>query len=190
MAKTNAELCRERREKYPERVKEQARRDRQAHPERELERKRRWAAKNPEKRRAIARRTRARAHARAVTLTGPQWGFTLEWFNSSCVYCGRKLGLIECATLEHFVPLAAGGDHVIGNCAPACQSCNSSKHDKLPEIWMAARGLNYKGLRAELDALVLAWGELELQGLAREGELVEDGERDKATNYYDQAEAA
>lgn len=45
--------------------------------------------------------------------------------NDPCVYCGGPGG-----TIEHIVPLIAGGLHEPDNIASACLSCNTSKRDK------------------------------------------------------------
>ncbi|MGW3427914.1 HNH endonuclease [Streptomyces melanosporofaciens] len=42
--------------------------------------------------------------------------------NDPCVYCGAAT-----ATIDHIVPVAAGGGGEWSNLAPACMSCNSSK---------------------------------------------------------------
>lgn len=51
-----------------------------------------------------------------------------------CYYCGRKGKL----TLDHFVPLAKGGDHCVSNLVFACSSCNSRKRDLDPFEFMAS----------------------------------------------------
>lgn len=43
--------------------------------------------------------------------------------NSSCIFCGT----VENITVEHLIPLSRGGRHSVGNLAPSCKSCNSSK---------------------------------------------------------------
>lgn len=45
--------------------------------------------------------------------------------NDPCVYCGGAGG-----TLEHIIPITAGGNNEWLNLAGACQSCNSSKNNK------------------------------------------------------------
>lgn len=52
-------------------------------------------------------------------------------FDNSCAYCGSTIQLI----VEHFIPRAKGGPHVLGNILPACQRCNVSKRDHDPEHW-------------------------------------------------------
>ncbi len=52
-------------------------------------------------------------------------------FGNTCAYCGATGDL----HIEHFIPIAKGGPHAIGNIVPACQSCNFSKRDHDPESW-------------------------------------------------------
>lgn len=44
-----------------------------------------------------------------------------------CPYCGRVMKSRE-KTLDHFVPLALGGWHRVGNVVVCCRSCNSRKN--------------------------------------------------------------
>jgi 5-methylcytosine-specific restriction endonuclease McrA len=70
---------------------------------------------------------------RAATLTLPEWIETLEHYKRSCAYCGT--GAYE--VLEHYTPLTKGGGTTANNCVPACQSCNSQKRDRHPDVIMA-----------------------------------------------------
>jgi 5-methylcytosine-specific restriction endonuclease McrA len=55
-----------------------------------------------------------------------------------CVYpgCGRDVRLdvhhldVDYATIDHIVPIAAGGLHTMANCQVMHRSCNSKKGDK------------------------------------------------------------
>ena len=53
--------------------------------------------------------------------------------NYTCAYCEQRLSLNsppmdpECPTIDHVLPLSAGGSHTIGNVVLACRSCNSKK---------------------------------------------------------------
>jgi 5-methylcytosine-specific restriction endonuclease McrA len=55
----------------------------------------------------------------------------------SCFYCGSNE---EKITLDHVIPIKLGGRHSIGNLVSACQSCNSSKQDKLVMEWKIQKG--------------------------------------------------
>jgi len=94
---------------------------------------RQWAKDNPEKRRA--NRARRRARKRQAT-TEP---FTVEdqvriWGeNPVCVYCRER----PAEHLDHFVPLALGGEHSLTNATwPACAPCNLRKRDKHPYLFL------------------------------------------------------
>ena len=88
-----------------------------------------WAIKNPEKQAAIyiTRRSRKRSLR--------NWAITTKEIIAirklNCIYCGAK----EHIQVDHIVPLARGGQHRIGNLAPACRECNLSKKDKFVMEW-------------------------------------------------------
>jgi len=58
-----------------------------------------------------------------------------DLFNNECCYCGYRGKLSE----DHFIPLTKGGKHSLTNIVPACKSCNSSKHNSLPQEWYKAQ---------------------------------------------------
>ncbi len=51
---------------------------------------------------------------------------------NKCFYCGEDGKL----SLDHFVPIAKGGEHKISNIVPACLRCNSRKKDKYPQRFL------------------------------------------------------
>lgn len=59
------------------------------------------------------------------TLTSDEWENTIEYFENSCCYCGKKAPLEQ----EHFIPLTKRGGYTSDNIIPACKSCNSSKNN-------------------------------------------------------------
>jgi 5-methylcytosine-specific restriction endonuclease McrA len=58
---------------------------------------------------------------------------------SACAYCHGMLGPDNPATVDHLIPLNAGGTSHAWNLVPACRSCNSSKRDKNVTEWLATR---------------------------------------------------
>ncbi|UJR81468.1 HNH endonuclease [Sandaracinus amylolyticus] len=56
-----------------------------------------------------------------------------------CLGCGEMVNLIENhplqATLDHVVPLARGGRHVLANVQLLCRACNQRKGCTPPEFW-------------------------------------------------------
>ena len=53
----------------------------------------------------------------------------------TCVFCGSE----KVTLWEHLVPVARGGETVLGNMVPACQPCNDSKHSKPYDEWLMQR---------------------------------------------------
>lgn len=109
--------------------------------QRKNQRRRVWRQANPEKE---ARSSRARQHRRRARLALAN-GFMsvssrdiqlrFDEFNSRCAYCGA-----DCSpTLDHFIPIASGGRHVLSNLLPACATCNLSKSARNPETWYRAQ---------------------------------------------------
>ncbi|HJN87120.1 MAG: HNH endonuclease [Dehalococcoidia bacterium] len=49
-----------------------------------------------------------------------------------CVYCGDR----DVRRWDHVVPVARGGDTVLGNMVPACARCDDSKQATVFEQWM------------------------------------------------------
>lgn len=46
-----------------------------------------------------------------------------------CAYCDAEITR-KTITIDHIIPLSKGGKHEIGNIAPCCRRCNSSKGNK------------------------------------------------------------
>jgi 5-methylcytosine-specific restriction endonuclease McrA len=86
-----------------------------------------WLAAHPGYGREAAQRRRARLAGVPCTLTAAEWRAIVEHFNGACAYCLRTDRPL---TQEHVVAIAAGGAHTADNVVPACQSCNSRKHDR------------------------------------------------------------
>lgn len=62
-----------------------------------------------------------------------------------CAYCQNPA-----ATLDHVVPLEAGGSDNIDNLVPACWSCNSSKKSTPLIVWLARRNGGEKSITAPI----------------------------------------
>lgn len=80
------------------------------------------------------RRMRAGPHHGRHGLTVDDLRMLRVVYGDCCVYCGESA-----ATIDHVVPLARGGEHVVGNLVPACSDCNRSKKDKLLSEWSGPR---------------------------------------------------
>ncbi len=121
------------REQEKERERDRAWRDNN----RELARKRHraWRARNRDVVRAAARqiahRRRARLRAGAIYRVISKDERRLEF--ACCIACGRPAD-----TTDHLMPVSRGGAHGVGNLAPMCRSCNSSKGAKTITEWRKA----------------------------------------------------
>lgn len=66
------------------------------------------------------------------TLTAKEWLNILKQYDYRCAYCGKDLlNLFDRPTRDHIMPVSKGGDNIKENIVPACQSCNSRKHNKI-----------------------------------------------------------
>ena len=92
-----------------------------------------WRSANPERNRALAERhnSKRRALKKGSTASLVTARDLARITAKPCLACGT----CESITIEHLVPLARGGRHSIGNLAPLCQSCNSSKGSMLWVEW-------------------------------------------------------
>lgn len=63
----------------------------------------------------------------------------INYFEKKCPYCSDSLysGHIRNKIhIDHFIPIAKGGQNVPWNILPVCQKCNSKKHSKKPGIFL------------------------------------------------------
>lgn len=121
----------------------------QANPEKYRQRSRNYRAANPEKvrqgyenwRKADPLRDKIRHHRRrALKQKVLSFKVTAKEMRNiksqPCIYCGSR----EKICIDHIVPLSRGGNNSIGNYAPACLKCNSSKKNKFITEWKKVRG--------------------------------------------------
>jgi 5-methylcytosine-specific restriction endonuclease McrA len=97
-----------------------------------------WRKANPEKRRVQHANRRARKYNNPgyIAITVKDWRDALRIAGHTCIYCGvTGVKLV----MDHIIPLARGGRHAPANIAPACQSCNNSKQDRLVSEWRHGR---------------------------------------------------
>lgn len=102
---------------------------------------------NPEKYRAQWRRRRARKLGAPGKHTAKEWEALKVRYGGLCAYCGIAPGLFR----DHVVPLVKGGSDYAANLLPACESCNSSKHDAFPAQWRYRQDAD--GVRRNAPAL-------------------------------------
>jgi 5-methylcytosine-specific restriction endonuclease McrA len=67
-----------------------------------------------------------RTRTNGGSFTEDDWKYLVTLADGKCLCCGRKIKL----TMDHIVPVIAGGKTDINNIQPLCISCNSSKGDK------------------------------------------------------------
>lgn len=113
---------------------------RQSNPDKVSKQQQEYYANNPDKRRVITQRRRARKNSLPDTFTEQQWITCLEYFNHSCAVCGIEFG-DSTPHADHWIPLSS--DECTGTIATnmicLCSSCNLSKFDKMPNVWLAER---------------------------------------------------
>lgn len=113
----------------------------ETHPSQRRESARRWIRANKDKVRerhareyyADIQKSRARSRnryhvRRSITKYGISWSMLQAWTNAMpklCFYCGANC--VKQFHVDHFVPLARGGQHVLTNLRIACPHCNLVK---------------------------------------------------------------
>jgi 5-methylcytosine-specific restriction endonuclease McrA len=106
-----------------------------ADPQKVYDQTREWRRLNPAKcreqtrRRKALRRSSRRSALKPLNLQLIKSRFAL--WGHRCAYCGSSGKM----TVDHVLPLTAGGLDEPSNAAPACASCNSSKHTHAVESW-------------------------------------------------------
>lgn len=63
-----------------------------------------------------------------------------------CQYCGTKDLSDQEATIDHIVPVIAGGSHLPDNLRTACKSCNCARRHSTIEDFRLLRTLEQAGL--------------------------------------------
>lgn len=87
-----------------------------------------WRAKNPDKvKEANLKRRALKLNATTFLVTDKD---IRRIMSQPCIYCGQKA-----EHLDHIIPLVRGGSHGVGNLAPACAKCNTTKNKKFIMEW-------------------------------------------------------
>ncbi len=149
----------------PESARLKAKLQRQATSERTNALRREWSAQHPHKIRSYRDRRKvwidSSPKARnyyANSIGAPGDGYTVEQWQAvcrhvwarRCAYCDRLAVL----TVDHVVPLDRGGSHYPENLVPACQSCNSSKRNRLLSEWRGGAHAHIAAFAVEVAASV------------------------------------
>ncbi len=64
----------------------------------------------------------------------------LSAFEKKCPYCGKdhyRVGIRDKIEVDHFIPIARGGQNVPWNLLPICKECNRKKKDRLPIVFLS-----------------------------------------------------
>jgi len=108
---------------------------------------------------------RARAFATPGNLDYQGVKRLLKFTEGCCLYCGQECPAppnLQAITLDHVVPFARGGSNYIYNVVPACPHCNSRKHDKLLEEFLAERRIGFAAFAQRWIRLLLRLAEWEV----------------------------
>jgi 5-methylcytosine-specific restriction endonuclease McrA len=121
------------RDKYPDKVKEQAKQKREKFADYYREYSKQWAKDNKHRYQEYAKRRKRLLNSLPYTLTDSQWELVKKQFDHSCAYCG-KAGSLE---QDHFIPLITDVEYgtSMKNILPACSFCNRSKFNNKFEEW-------------------------------------------------------
>ena len=98
-----------------------------------------WQRNNKDK---IRQYNKNREKNKMHEISDSEWLSCKAYFNNSCAYCGlhedehyrKHYGKMKRFDL-HKDHVDHEGANDLSNCVPACQSCNSSKHNKELEEW-------------------------------------------------------
>lgn len=90
------------------------------------------------------------------TLSKEYWEESLNFFNNSCAYCGKKSNRLQ---HEHVVPSSKGGHYTKQNIVPACKECNLSKLDNDLFEWY----VNYSKYDKKKLEKILKWTNIKFE---------------------------
>jgi 5-methylcytosine-specific restriction endonuclease McrA len=100
-----------------------------SNPELQAKYNKKWKENNPENVAATEHRRRARKASNGVNLvTAAEIAAIIA---QPCMACDAPAP----STIEHLIPISRGGAHSVGNLAPLCKPCNSSKNDMTLAEW-------------------------------------------------------
>jgi len=94
---------------------------------------RKWRQENPEEARQHSRNRRARLANAEGSFTADEWVQVCEDHDFQCYHCHKGLEEGILLTPDHLISIKEGGSNYIGNIAPLCGSCNSSKLNR--DLW-------------------------------------------------------
>jgi 5-methylcytosine-specific restriction endonuclease McrA len=90
---------------------------------------------NPQRYKLAAANRRGLKRRNGGSFTAAEWREKCALLGNVCVYCGETRIL----TIDHKIPLSAGGRNDITNIVPACLTCNLRKRDRTLAEFLAAK---------------------------------------------------
>ncbi|MGA1037873.1 MAG: HNH endonuclease [Ilumatobacteraceae bacterium] len=120
-----------------ERQRANARAWRKANPERIRANSRAWKEANRERSRTQRRATQHRRRARKAAAVPQRWQIH-DILLFCCYWCGANLRAYGATThIDHVMPISLGGPADPTNEVKTCATCNLSKRDTHPLVWIA-----------------------------------------------------
>ena len=117
----------------PDKIRTIKRAEYEANKASHAEQGRRWRKNHPLAWSEYDRRRRAqKRNSRVCLISESDIRSRFAVFGDRCAYCGATGRL----TVDHVVPLARGGMHILSNIRPACKPCNSQKRSMPPREWL------------------------------------------------------
>ena len=127
------------RDKNPDYIRAKNKRYKTEHAERlrpiNLARALKWAKDNPDKKRIHSQIRRARKNGAEGSHTYDELIALLAQQDFKCIGCQEYLA--ENRTIDHVIPLSKAGSNWINNLQWLCKSCNSKKHNRSQEQFLA-----------------------------------------------------
>lgn len=132
----------------PDKVKAKQKRYKQD-PVKNRARVKAWVKANPVKRAIQTQKRNTAKRGLPRTFTDIDWLYALEYWHGVCAYCGNPPRLWDVPRVlhqDHFIPVSPAYQltvpnpgYVKTNVLPACQDCNTHKHNSDPHDWLLSR---------------------------------------------------
>ena len=101
-----------------------------------------YNAAHPNERLAVFHKVRAKKAGVKIGDTKSILAWIKGWKTEATVACHYCMSIYpgKAMTIDHVIPMSAGGNHDLNNLVVCCSFCNCSKKDKLPAEWLARTG--------------------------------------------------
>lgn len=118
-----------------------------------------WRKANPAKHRVQTQKRITAKRNLPYTFTDTDWLYALDYWHGVCAYCGNPPRLWDIPRVlhqDHFIPVSPAyhltipnPGYVRTNILPACQDCNTHKHNFDPHIWLISHFGAYEASQIE-----------------------------------------